>query len=111
MSVFRMTKERWVGLAVIVITVLLTMMVLAVLDAEGKVPYDCVDPTERERVRDLALAGIDDGLKKSMTHLFDVWQKDPATEQPKRAQAGTTNAVNAHNRARKLVLAWDPPPC
>ena len=27
-----MTKERWVGLAVIIITVLLTMMAIAVLD-------------------------------------------------------------------------------
>jgi hypothetical protein len=111
MSAFRMTKERWVGLAVIVITVLLTLMALAVLDAEGRVPYDCVDPTERERVRSLAVEGIDDGLKKAMTHLFDVWQKDPVNEQPKRAQVGTTNAINAHNRARKLALAWDPPPC
>ena len=79
--------------------------------AWSKVPYDCVDPTERERVRDLALSGIDDGLKKAMTHLFDVWQKDPNTDQPKRAQVGTTNAINAHNRARRLALSWDPPAC
>ena len=112
MSAFKMTKERWVGLAVIIVTVLLTMMAIAVLeDAEGKVPYDCVDPTERERVRDLAFEGIDDGLKKAMTHLFEVWQKDPNTDQPRRAQVGTTNAINAHNRARRLALAWDPPSC
>ena len=79
--------------------------------AWSKVSYDCVDATERERVRDLALSGIDDGLKKAMTHLFDVWQKDPNTDQPKRAQVGTTNAINAHNRARRLALSWDPPPC
>lgn len=109
-----MTKERWVGLVVIIITVLLTLMVLAVLeqrDAEGKVPYDCVDPTERERVRQLVFDGIDDGLKNAMKHLFDIWQRDPNNAQPQRAQVGTTNAVNAHNRARRLAFSWDPPSC
>jgi hypothetical protein len=101
-----------VGPAVAVLAVVFTLTAIFFLDeAESKVPYDCVDPTERERVRDLALDGIDDGLKKAMTHLFDIWQKDPVNEQPKRAQVGTTNAINAHNRARKLALAWDPPPC
>jgi hypothetical protein len=103
----------FVRLAVGIVTIIVTLAVLALCDrdASSKVPYDCVDPTERERVRSLVLEGIDDGLKKAMTHLFDVWQKDPNTEQPKRAQVGTTNAVNAHNRARRLALAWEPPPC
>jgi len=111
MSAFQMTRERWIALAVLVVTVVVTLLLLALLEAEGKVSYDCIDPTERERVRELALEGIDDGLKKSMTHLFEVWQKDPEHEQPKRAQVGTTNAINAHNRARKLALSWDPPTC
>jgi len=100
-------------LAVGVVTIILTLIVLALCDREAssKIPYDCVDPTERERVRDLVLQGVDDGLRQAMRHLFDVWQKDPNTEQPRRAQVGTTNAVNAHNRARKLALAWDPPSC
>ena len=107
-----MTKERWVGLAVIVITILLTLMAIAVLEeAEGKVPYDCVDPTERERVRQLVFDGIDKGLVDAMQHLFDIWQRDPQNSQPQRAQVGTTNAINAHSRARKLAFAWAPPDC
>jgi hypothetical protein len=106
-----MTRQRWIALAVGVITVIVTLLLLALLEAESKVPFDCVDPTERERVRDIALKGIDDGLQQAMSHLFEVWQKDPNTEQPRRAQVGTTNAINAHNRARKLALAWDPPSC
>ena len=47
----------------------------------------------------------------AMVHLYEVWQKDPATAQPQRAQVGTTNAINAHNRGRKLALAWNPPSC
>lgn len=81
---------------------------------EGKpvqAKFDCVNPTERERVRQLVFDGIDQGLKESMAHLFDIWQRDPDNQQPKRAQVGTTNAVNAHNRARKLAFSWNPPEC
>jgi hypothetical protein len=102
-----------VRLAVGVVTIILTLILLALCDrdASSKVPFDCVDPTERERVRELVLKGIDEGLQQAMRHLFDVWQRDPSTEQPKRAQVGTSNAINAHNRARRLALAWDPPHC
>jgi len=108
-----MNQERFVGIVVGFTTVAITLAVLAFFEREAvsKVAYDCVDPTERERIRELALQGIDDGFKQAMAHLFEVWQKDPNTEQPKRAQVGTTNAVNAHIRARSLTLAWQPPTC
>jgi len=108
-----MNQERFVGIVVGMTTVAITLLVLGQFEreAEGKIPFDCSDPTERERVREIALAGIDDGLKQAMAHLFEVWVRDPNTEQPKRAQVGTTNAVNAHIRARKLALEWAPPPC
>ena len=107
-----MNKERWVALAVIVVTVLTTLMLIALLEkAEGKAQWDCVDPTERERVRQLVFDGIDKGLVEAMAHLFEVWQRDPANSQPARAQVGTANAVNAHVRGRKLAFAWDPPSC
>lgn len=105
-----MTREILVGL----ITAVATLVVIAVLDREealSKVPYDCVDPTERERVRGLAFDGIDDGFKQAVAHLYGVWQKDPDTDQPRRAQVGMTNAVNAHVRARKFAIAWNPPNC
>lgn len=108
---FQMTKERWVALAVLVVTVVTTLLLIALFEAEGKVPYDCVDPTERERVRQLVFDGIDKGLVEAMGHLFDIWQRDPQNAQPQRAQVGTTNAVNAHVRARALAFAWDPPSC
>jgi hypothetical protein len=100
-------------IAVGVATIIVTLLLLALLDrdASSKVNYDCTDPTERERIRELALKGIDDGLQQAMSHLFEVWQKDPNTQQPQRAQVGTTNAINAHIRARTLALAWSPPSC
>jgi len=108
-----MNQERFVGIVVGMTTVAVTLATLAFFEREAvsKVAYDCVDPTERERVRDIALRGIDDGLQGAMTRLFDVWQKDPNQDQPARAQVGTTNAINAHNRARKYALAWNPQTC
>jgi hypothetical protein len=107
-----MTRERWIGLAVACITVLLVLMAIALLErAEGKVAYDCFDATERERVREIALKGIDDGLQRAVVHLYDIWQRDPEQQQPKRAQVGVTNAINAHARARTFTLAWTPPAC
>ena len=107
--------QRFLLTIVIVLIVMFALAITGYLsgrwEAQAKVAYDCTDATERERIRELALKGIDDGLQQAMRHLFDVWQKDPNTEQPKRAQVGTTNAVNAHIRARKLILAWAPPTC
>jgi hypothetical protein len=80
-------------------------------EAQAKVDFDCFDPTERERVREISLSGIDKGLEGAVAHLFDIWQRDPETQQPKRAQVGVTNALNAHSRARKYALAWMPPTC
>jgi len=108
-----MNQERFIGIVVAFTTVAITLAMLAFFEREAvsKVAYDCIEPTERERIRDIALKGIDDGLQKAMAHLFDIWQKDPQHDQPARAQVGTTNAINAHNRARKFALDWQPPSC
>ena len=108
-----MDQQRFVAIVVAFTTVAITLLVLGQFEreAEGRVELECVAPTERERVREIALRGIDIGFERAIAHLFDVWVKDPETEQPRRARVGTTNAVNAHARARKLTLAWDPPSC
>ena len=108
-----MTQQRFVGIVVGFVTVAITLLVLGQFEREAvsKVSYDCVDPTERERVRELSFKGIDDGFVQAVGHLYSVWQKDPDTDQPKRAQVGMTNAVNAHVRARKFAIAWNPPTC
>lgn len=107
-----MTREHWLGLAIAVVTIVATLCLIALLDdADAKVPVDCFDPTERERVRDLSLTAMDKGFEQAVMHLYTVWQKDPDSDQPKRAQVGMVNALNAHNRARKFALAWAPPTC
>ena len=54
-----MNQERFVGILVGLITAIVTLLLLALLDreAESKVAFDCIDPTERERVREIALQG------------------------------------------------------
>ena len=108
-----MNQERFVGIVVGFTTVAITLLVLGSFEreAEGRVPFDCFDPTERERVREIALKGIDDGLQQAIAHLYSIWQKDPDSDQPKRAQVGVANAINAHARARKFTLVWQPPTC
>jgi len=108
-----MTQDRVIGIVVGFTTVAITLLVLGQFEreAEGNIPFDCMDPTERERVRDIALHGIDKGLEEATQHLYTVWQKDPNTEQPKRARVGIVNAINAHARARKFALDWSPPTC
>ena len=96
-----------------VITIILTLIVIALLDgreAESKVEQVCVDPTERETLRELALSGIDEGYKKQVSLLFEIWVKDPH-DQPQRAKVGLTNAINAYARARRDALAWAPAHC
>jgi hypothetical protein len=70
----------------------------------------CMDPTERERIRDIVLTGIDKGLEEQIRHLFEIWMKD-SSDQPKRAMVGTSNAYSAHARARRQAVAWEPPVC
>ena len=108
-----MTQERFVGIVSGVATIAITLLVLGHFEreAESKVPITCTDPTERERVRDLSLKAIDEGFEQAVAHLFSIWQKDPDTEQTRRAQVGMANTINAHARARKLALAWNPPSC
>ena len=108
-----MNQQRVVGIVVGFTTAAITLLVLGQFEreAEGRVPFDCFDATERERVRDISLKAIDDGLAAAVVHLYSIWQKDPDHEQPKRAQVGIANAINAHARARKFALAWSPPTC
>jgi hypothetical protein len=70
----------------------------------------CVDEKSREEIRALTLAAIDAGFIGHVSHLFEVWVRDPA-EQPKRAKVGLQAGISAYLRARKDALKWDPPAC
>jgi hypothetical protein len=101
------------ALVTLIIAILLAIILINVAkedEAPAMVQVDCMDPIERERIREIVLNAVDTGLSEQIQHLFEVWTKD-LSDQPKRAQVGTNNALNAHVRARKFALAWDPPRC
>jgi hypothetical protein len=106
-----MTRERWVGLAVIVITVLLTMMVLALLERANSQVDVCVTGEQRDHIRAVMLKAIDNALDDQVGNLFGNWVKEPSANQPKRAQTGTNNAIKAYILAKALIVAWEPAEC
>jgi hypothetical protein len=91
---------------------LITLVVLAVLivGARSQVSERCMDAEMREQVRAVVISGIDLAFKEHTKRLFEIWMKD-VSEQPKRAQAGMNNAIDAYVRARTAALKWSPPLC
>jgi hypothetical protein len=92
---------------VAIVALVLSFVIAESAPSEHKV---CMDATERERIRDIVLNGIDRGLEEQIRHLFEIWMKD-SSDQPKRAMVGTDNAYSAHVRARRQAVAWNPPEC
>ena len=70
----------------------------------------CMSNEDRERIRVILLAAVDDALKDQVVHLFEVWMRD-FKDQPDRAAQGTRNAIYAYLRAREAVATWNPQPC
>ena len=103
-------RERLIGLAVGAVTVVVTLTLIAVLEARSAPQEICMDAETRDRIRALALEGYDDAFKTTASHLFSVYVRNP-DEIPNRAQVGTQKSVNAYIRVRELAMKWDPPLC
>jgi hypothetical protein len=99
-----------VALAILIAVIVAIGLLLFLPDATPSAPAQCVDDRTREEIRTLTLEAIDIGLKEHVSHLFEVWVRDPA-EQPKRAMVGMQNGISAYLRARQNALAWNPPIC
>jgi hypothetical protein len=115
MPLEQMTLRQRIVLAIVIVvlcSIVLAVVGLLIEKAESSPMQQqpCMDATERERVRDLVLAGIDRGLQNQIQQLFEIWMRD-ASAQPQRAMVGTLNAFSAHVRARRQAVAWDPPQC
>jgi len=95
--------------------IILFLLLLAVLVGGQQQHSDermtiCVPTAERERIREVVLAGIDRALRDHVVKLFDIWMKDEHM-QPKRAIDGMEVGISAHVRARSNALSWNPPHC
>ena len=104
------TRERLIGLAVGVVTVVVTLTLIAVLEARSAPQEICMDAEMRDRIRALGLQGYDEAFKQHAINLFSIYVRNP-DEQPNRAQVGTQNSIRAYIRVRELALKWNPPSC
>ena len=104
------TRERLIGLAVAVVTAIVTLSMLAVLEARSAPNETCMDAEMRDRIRALAMQGHDEAFKTQAANLFSVYVRNP-DDIPNRAQVGTQKSINAYIRVRELALKWNPPPC
>ena len=104
------TRERLIGFAVGVVTVVVTLSMLAILEARSAPNDTCMDAEMRDRIRALAMQGHDEAFKTQAANLFSVYVRNP-DEIPNRAQVGTQKSINAYVRVRELALKWNPPPC
>jgi len=105
-----MNRDRWIGLAVAAATIVVTLILLAMLEARSETREICMNAEMRDRIRLLALQGYDEALKTHAAQLFSVYVRNP-DEIPNRAQLGTQNSIKAYVRVRELALKWNPPPC
>ena len=99
-----------IGLAVGVVTVVVTLLLIAVLEARSETRETCMDAEMRDRIRALAMQGHDEAFKTQAANLFSVYVRNP-DDIPNRAQVGTQKSINAYVRVRELALKWSPPPC
>lgn len=104
--------EYFWAIIALIIAIVLAYVLVSVTDdgAKTQASEQCVDETTRGIIRELALSGADEGFKKHVEHLFEVWVRDPS-EQPKRAKRGVQMGINAFVRARADILTWEPPVC
>jgi hypothetical protein len=86
------------------------VLVLLTGPAQAQISVPCADSQMKERVREIILQGIDQGLRNQTAQAFLIWMKD-TTAQPKRALAGLDTAVEAYMRSRENALKWNPSPC
>lgn len=97
-------------LVIVPVTVVLTLLVLALEADSPSQSVQCISEETREHIRALSLEGYDLALRNHTTALFAIWLKEPQ-EEPKRASAGTQAGISAYTRAVALAKNWQPPLC
>jgi hypothetical protein len=68
------------------------------------------DPTVREQVRGVVLAGLESALHQHVEKLMAVWISDGGLN-PSRAANGVWIGSRAYLHARQQIEIWDIPPC
>lgn len=106
-----MTRERWVALAVGIITVILTLLLLALLE-QREASSEPVPPSKYDDHIDmLEKQAIDDAFKKHISQLYSIWVTDNYQPRiPPKALTGARNARDAYIRSMEAIEKRELPP-
>jgi hypothetical protein len=96
--------------AFVVIAVFVVMVENFLLPARSAPTEACFTEDNREHVRALTLAAIEQAFSAHVSNLYSVWLKDFSPE-PTRATVGMANGLSAYHRARANAMQWNPPLC
>lgn len=109
-SLYLSTKMRVTRVLWTLAGVALGGVFLLAQDSVSQSPEVCFSTKDRDHVRELTYAAIDQAFQQHVGLLFSVWVKD-FTPEPKRAVVGMANGISAYRRARDNAAKWNPQIC
>ena len=101
---------RAVAIAVLIAMIAGALLVALMVRAQPQAILCMPDEATREKVRQVMMEALDDGIKTHIARTFSVWMASDV-DQPRRAANGVRNGLRAYVGARRFVLTWNPPTC
>jgi len=101
-----MTRERWIALAVGIITIILTLILLALLEQrEASSKVEDVAPSKWDgRIGELEKQAIEEAFKQHIIQLYKIWVTDNYQPKfPPKAVVGARNARDAFIRSMDAI--------
>lgn len=110
-----MTRERWIALAVGLITIVVTLILLALLEqreAASKAEEVVVAPSKwDDQIDELERQALGDAFKKHIGQLYTIWVTDNYQPRfPPKAIVGMRNARDAYIRGMDAIEKREKPP-
>jgi hypothetical protein len=99
-----------IGAIVALVTVLVTVAMLALIESRSEPKMECVTQEDKERIVRLSERGVEAGFQQHVAKLYTIWTQDDH-EQPKRAKVGIQNGISSFIRAKADIELWLPRIC
>jgi hypothetical protein len=96
-----MTRERWIALAVGTITVIITLLLLAVLETSSA-PAPLQPSQYEPHLIELDKRALDQAYTTQAAHVFGIWIKDGVGD-ASRAKVGFANARKGYDAAMTAI--------
>lgn len=106
-----MTRERWIALAVGIITIILTLLLLALLEQREASSEPAPPSKWDDHIDMLERQALDDAFKKQIGQLYNIWVSDNYQPRiPPKALTGARNARDAYIRSMEAIEKRELPP-